>query len=289
MFVSLLLTGLAVGSIYALIGLALVLVNKATDVVNFGQGEMAMFGTFIMLSALNATGLPLPIIFILGFLFGGLLGGVTEWLVIRPLMSAPPLNMLITTLGLWFVFNGAAGWIWGYDPFRFPSLTSQSPIELSGVHLAPDNVAVILVALILMGILYAFFEYTREGVAMRAASQRPKAAALMGIRLNRVTAISWAFAGGVSVIAGMLIAPITFLEPNMMVPILLKGFAGAIIGGFGSLPGTVLGGLLLGVVETMLGAYVSASSKEAFAFVLIIAVLMLRPSGIFSTGGGKRV
>lgn len=289
MFSSLLFTGLAVGSIYALIGLALVLVNKATDVINFGQGEMAMFGTFVMLSFINLTGLPLPIVICFGFVFGGLLGAATEWLVIRPLASAPPLNVLITTLGLFFVFNGAAGWIWGYDPFRFPSLLSQAPIDLAGIQFTPANLAIILVALVMMALLYAFFEYTREGIAMRATSQNPKAAALMGIRLHRVTAISWAFAGGMSVTAGMLIAPVTFLGPNMMIPILLKGFAGAILGGFGSLPGTVIGCLLLGVIETMLGAYVSASSKDAFAFLLIIAVLMLRPSGIFSSRGSRRV
>ncbi len=289
MFFSLLLAGLAVGSIYALVGLALVLINKATDVVNFAQGEMAMFGTFVMLSVVWATGWPLPVVLCLGIVFGVLMGSVTEWLFIRPLLSAPPLNLLITTIGLWFVFNGAAGWIWGYDPFKFPSLLSQMPIDLAGIQITPANLAIILVALVLMAALYVFFEYTREGTAMRAASQNPRAAALMGVRTHRVTAISWAFAGGVSVAAGMLIAPITFLDPNMMMPILLKGFAGAILGGFGSLPGTVLGGLCLGIIEALLGAYVSAGFKESFAFLLIIAVLMVKPTGIFGTGGRKKV
>jgi branched-chain amino acid transport system permease protein len=286
---SLILAGLAVGSIYALVGLALVLVNKATGVINFAQGEMAMFGAFVMLSVIRLTGWPLPVVFCLGVIGGVLMGWLTERLFIRPLLSAPPLNLLITTIGLWFVFNGAAGWIWGYDPFKFPSLLSQMPVDFAGVRITPASLAIILVALALMAALYVFFEFTREGTAMRAASEKPRAAALMGIRMRRVTAISWAFAGGISVAAGMLIAPITFLDPNMMAPILLKGFAGAIMGGFASLPGTVLGGLILGVVETLLGAYVSASFKEAFAFLLIIAVLMARPTGVFGSGGRKKV
>jgi branched-chain amino acid transport system permease protein len=289
MLSSFLLTGLAIGSIYALVGLALVLVNKATGVVNFAQGEIAMVGTFVMMSVIRLTGWPLPIVLCLGIILGFAIGWATEWLVIRPLRTAPPLNLLITTVGLWFVFNGGAGWAWGYDPYKFPSLLSQAPIDLAGLQLTPANLAIVFVALALMIALYAFFEFTREGVAMRAASENLRAAALMGIRTDNVAAISWALAGGVSVAAGMLIAPITFLDPNMMVPILLKGFAGAILGGFSSLPGTVLGGFALGVIETLLGAYVSASSKEAFAFLLIIAVLMVRPNGLFGRGGRKKV
>lgn len=289
MITSLLVTGLAIGSIYALLGLSLVLVNKATDVVNFAQGEIGMLGAFVGMSALAKTGAPLPVIFALGLLGGAVMGVVIERLIIRPLGNAPHLNLLIVTIGLFFIFNSVAGLVWGYDPYRFPSLLPPEPIDIFGARVPPSSVGIIAVAGIVMVCLYLFFEHTRDGIGMRAASNNPKAARLMGIRVERVAAISWAVACGLSVVSSMLIAPVTFLDQQMMVPVILKAFAGAILGGFTSLPGAVLGCLLLGLAETFVGAYVSASFKDAFAFVLIIAVLMIKPTGLFGRVTRKKV
>ena len=289
MLLSLLLSGLAVGSIYALLSLSIVLIHKSTGVINFAQGEMAMFGTFVAYTVLTKTGLPLVAVFLLGFPFGALIGLVVQKVVMEPLRNASELNRLVTTIGLWFMFNSAAGWIWGYDPYRFPSLLPDTPIDIAGSKVTPSALAVIGVTMLLLAALYLFFEHTREGIAMRAASSQPRSARLMGINISRVATYSWMLATGICVISGMLIAPITFLDQQMMFSVLLKSFAGAILGGFGSLPGAVVGGLILGVLEVLLGAYVSNVAKDAFAFVLIIAMLMIWPSGLFGRGGVKKV
>lgn len=289
MLIALLITGVAVGSIYALLGLSLVLVNKATDAINFAQGEMAMFMAFVALSISTRLHLALPLVFLLALPCGFVLGAVVERFCIRPLKGGSHLRLLIVTIGLWFIFNTAAGLIWGYDPYRFPSLLSPDPVQLLGAAVAPNNLAIIAVAVLVMGMLYLFFEHTHEGTAMRAASMNPKSARLMGIGASRVSLISWGMAGSLGMISAMLIAPVTFLDQQMMASVILKAFAGAILGGFASLPGAAAGGLLLGVVETLAGAYVSNAFKDALAFVLIIFVLMIRPAGLFGRAAIRKV
>lgn len=289
MVISLIVAGLALGSIYALLGLSLVLVNKATDVVNFAQGEIGMIGAFTGMTVLAASGWPLPLVFVVGMLSGALLGLFLERVVIRPLGAAPHLNLLIVTVGLWFIFNSVAGLIWGYDPYRFPSLLPAEPLDILGAKVPPSSLGIVAVACVAMALLYLFFEHTRDGIAMRAASNNPRAARLMGIRVERVAAISWAVACGLSVTSSMLIAPVTFLDQQMMVPVILKAFAGAILGGFTSLPGTVVGCVLLGLAETFVGAYLSAALKDALAFTLIILVLMVKPAGLFGRSIRKKV
>jgi branched-chain amino acid transport system permease protein len=289
MLAQLLLSGLALGSIYALLALALVLVHKATDVINFAQGEMATFTTFIAYTLLSHFGLPLPVVFILSFCIGAVLGGLIHRIFIYPLSKAPPINTLIVTIGLWIVFNNIGGWIWGYDPLRFPSLLPDQPIDLSGLRISPNSLATIGVAFGLMALLFVFFEFTREGTAMRAASMNRWAAQLMGIRVSRAATLSWALAAGVGALAGLLVAPATFLDFQIMVPVLLKSFASAILGGFNSLPGAVLGGLTIGILENLFGAYVSTAFKDSFSLLIIVAVLMVRPSGLFSASQTKKV
>ena len=279
--VQLVVSGLALGCIYALLALALVIINKATDVVNFAQGEMAMLGTFCALSALSATGLPLWAVLVAAFPLGALFGLVVERVAMRPLASAPPINALIATIGLFLVFHHLAGWIWGYDPYRFPSLFPPEPVTLGGARISQTSLGMLAVALAVMGLLYLFFEHTRLGIGMRAASMNRRAAQLMGVNVGRVSMTAWALAGGVSLVAGILIAPLTFLDFEMMVIVLLKAFAGAILGGFNSLPGAVVGCLAIGVVENLFGAYVSTAFKDAFAFGIIVLVLMFRPAGLF--------
>jgi branched-chain amino acid transport system permease protein len=282
-------SGLALGSIYALLALSLVLINKATDVVNFAQGEMAMFGTFICFTLLTRSGLPLVAVLIMAVPIGALLGIATERIAMRPLQAAPPVNALIATIGLWLIFHHAAGWIWGYDPVRFPSLFSPAPVDILGARVAENSLGIIGVSLAVVALLYLFFEHTRMGVAMRAASMNRRAAQLMGVNIDRVALVAWALAAAISVVSGFLVAPLTFLDFEMMFAVLLKAFAGAILGGFNSLPGAVVGCLVIGVVENLFAAYVSTAFKDTFAFAIIIVVLMFRPQGLFTRRIAKKV
>jgi branched-chain amino acid transport system permease protein len=275
-------SGLALGSIYALLALSLVLINKSTDVVNFAQGEMAMFGTFICFALLTKAGMPLIAVLMLAAPIGALLGLATERIAIRPLQGAPQVNALIATIGLWMIFHHSAGWIWGYDPVRFPSLFPSDPLNVLGARVAQNSLGIIGVSVLVMILLYLFFAYTRTGIAMRAASMNRRAAQLMGVEVQKVGLLAWALATAISVVSGFLIAPLTFLDFEMMFAVLLKAFAGAILGGFNSLPGAVAGCLLVGVLESLFAAYVSTAFKDTFAFCIIIAVLMLRPQGLFT-------
>lgn len=285
----LIISGLAIGSIYALLALSLVIINKATDVINFSQGEMAMIGTFFALSLFAALGLPLLVLMLLIIPAGLLFGVVVERLVMRPLTGAPPVNALIATIGLWLVFHHLAGWVWGYDPYRFPSLFSPEPIDILGARISYNSFGTLAVSMTVMAVLYAFFEHTRFGVAMRATSMNRHAARLMGVRVSHVSMGAWGIATGLSLIAGMLTAPVTFLDFEMMFIVLLKAFAGAILGGFNSLPGAVVGCLTIGVLENLFGAYISTAFKDSFAFVIIVLVLMFRPEGLFTRTAGTKV
>ncbi len=277
MLPQLVVSGLALGSIYALLALSLVLINKATDVVNFAQGEMAMFGTFVCFALLTKVGLPLTVVLILAAPVGALLGMATERLTMVRLQAAPQVNALIATIGLWMIFHHAA------------SLFSPDPLDVLGARIAQNSLGIIAVSLLVVVLLYLLFEYTRTGIAMRAASMNRRAAQLMGVNVGRVSLVAWGLATAISVVAGFLIAPLTFLDFEMMFAVLLKAFAGAILGGFNSLPGAVVGCLVIGVIENLFAAYVSTAFKDTFAFGIIILVLMFRPQGLFTRRIAKKV
>jgi branched-chain amino acid transport system permease protein len=205
------------------------------------------------------------------------------------LQGTPQINALIATIGLWMIFHHSAGWIWGYDPVRFPSLFSPAPVNILGARIAENSLGIIGVSLLVVVLLYLFFEYTRTGIAMRAASMNRRAAQLMGVNVGRVSLVAWALATAISVVSGFLTAPLTFLDFEMMFAVLLKAFAGAILGGFNSLPGAVVGCLVIGVLENLFAAYVSTAFKDTFAFSIIIAVLMVRPQGLFTRRIAKKV
>lgn len=289
MFPQLVASGLALGSIYALLALSLVLINKATDVVNFAQGEMAMFGTFICFTLLTRLKLPLPVVFVLGVPIGAAIGIATERITMRPLQSAPQVNALIATIGLWTIFHNGAGWIWGYDPVPVPSLFSSVPLNLAGVRISENSLGIIGMSVLVVVLLYLFFEYTRTGIAMRAASLNRRAAQLMGVNVARVSLLAWGLASAISIVSGLLIAPLTFLDSKMMLEVLLKAFAGAILGGFNSLPGAAIGCLAIGVLENLFAAYISSAFRDTFVFTIIIAVLMIRPQGLFTRRIAKKV
>jgi branched-chain amino acid transport system permease protein len=282
MIADLIIGGLASGSLYALIGIAIVLVLQATDIPNFAQGEMAMFSTFIAYTLLNVYELSWWAVLPLTLAFSAVQGVVVQQLVIRPLLGTPTINAVIATLGLNMALHSIAGMIWGNQTHVFASPIANLPVlKLFGVNVSPDSALTILVSVGMIVIFTMILRHTRAGMALRAASQNQSVARLMGIPISRSFALAWAMGSVAGAVAGLLVAPVLFLDVNMMGPLLIKGFAGAVLGGLASLSGVFIGGLLLGVVENLMGAYVSGSFGEALSFMLIIGVLIVAPAGIF--------
>ncbi|GAB6876870.1 branched-chain amino acid ABC transporter permease [Thermaerobacter litoralis] len=281
--------GLSAGSLYALVAVGLVTVFKATGIINFAQGEIAMVATFLGLVALQQMGLGYWEAFLFGTLAAAALGLLLERLFLRPLLHVSHVSQIMVTIGLGMILNGMAGLQWGYEPRAFPAPVGGAPLNLGGVAVSADHLAVLGVAVVAMSALFLFYRYTRLGAAVRAVAQNLPAAQLMGIPAGRVFAVTWAVAAGLGGIAGMLIAPATSLEPNFMAEVLIKGFAAAILGGITSLPGAVVGGLLLGVLETAVAGFVSTDLKNVFSFSLILLVLILRPHGLLGQPAARRV
>lgn len=274
------LSGLATGAIYACIALAVVMIYQAIDHFNFAQGEMAMFSTFIAWQMLD-WGLPfwLAFIFCIAISFAG--GVAIERLIFGPIRNAPVLSHVIVFIALFSIFNSLAGFIWEFTIKPFPSpFPSKTPFEttLIGMH----ELGMILVTLAMLAVIYLFFRFTPIGLAMRAAAANPVSARLVGISVNWMLSLGWGLAAAIGAVAGMLIAPIVYLEPNMMLGILIYGFAGAVVGGLTSPGGAVVGGFLVGVSENLAGTYlIGTELKLSFALVLIVTVLLVRPAGIF--------
>ena len=280
------LAGLATGSIYASLALALVMIYQATHLVNFAQGEMAMFATYIAWSLVNA-GLGYWPAFLLTVLIAFVLGVLIERVVIRPVENAPVLAVVVVFIGLLVILNSIAGWIFSYTIKSFPS---PFPAALGIRYMSPHQVGALLVTLSVLALLYVFFRFTPLGLAMRAAAQNPVSSRLVGIRVGWMLALGWGLAAAVGAIAGMMVAPIVYLDPNMMAGILLYAFAAALLGGIDSPGGAVAGGLVVGVLENLLGAFVIGNElKLVVALVLIVGVLLVRPSGFFGSVQVSRV
>jgi branched-chain amino acid transport system permease protein len=273
------LAGLATGGIYASLALALVMIYQATHLVNFAQGEMAMFATYIAWSLINA-GMPYWPAFLLTVVLAFVLGVVIERVVIRPVENAPVLAVVVVFIALLVILNSVTGWIFTYTIKTFPSPFPAEPIF--GRYITSHEGGAIGVTLVLLLLLYLFFRFTPLGLAMRAAAQNPDSARLVGIRVCWMLALGWGLAAAVGGVAGMMVAPIVFLDPNMMGGILLYAFAAALVGGIDSPVGAVLGGFMVGVLENVLGAFVIGNElKLAVALTLIIGVLVVKPSGFF--------
>ncbi|HZQ73407.1 MAG TPA: branched-chain amino acid ABC transporter permease [Burkholderiales bacterium] len=280
------LAGLATGSIYASLALALVMIYQATHLVNFAQGEMAMFATYIAWSLVNA-GMGYWPAFLLTVLIAFVLGVLIERVVIRPVENAPVLAVVVVFIGLLVILNSIAGWIFSYTIKSFPS---PFPAALGIRYMSPHQVGALLVTLLVLALLYVFFRFTPLGLAMRAAAQNPVSSRLVGIRVGWMLALGWGLAAAVGAIAGMMVAPIVYLDPNMMAGILLYAFAAALLGGIDSPGGAVVGGLVVGVLENLLGAFVIGNElKLVVALVLIVGVLLVRPSGFFGSVQVSRV
>ncbi len=284
-------SGLATGGIYASLALALVMIYQATDVVNFAQGEMAMFSTYICWTLLQA-GLPYWIAFVATLAIAFVGGVLIERVVIRPVENSPILTIVIVTLGLVFILNSVAGWVYSYIQKPFPSPFPSKPIKIGQIVLGAHDVGAIGVTLVVLLLLFLFFRYTTLGLAMRAAAQNPASSRLCGIRVGWMLALGWGLAATFGAVAGIMIAPNIFLDPNMMTGIQIYAFAAATVGGFSSPIGAVVGGFIVGVTENLVGTYVSFIGTElklTVALAMIIIVLLVKPSGLFGRTIVRRV
>ena len=281
-------SGLATGSIYALMALALVIIYNATRTLNFAQGEMLMVSTFVAWAAQRALGLPLAASLVVAVVTAGALAWAIERILIRRAVAATHWDVLIITLGLSLILRSVAGLVWTHDEFPFPSFFGSRPIALGPVRLAPVSLGIIGASLSLMAGLYALFSWTRLGRAMRAVAQNPRAARLMGISVERVSATSWVLAGVVGAVAGVLVAPVVFLSSKMGL-IVINGFTAAVIGGFGSMPGAVAGGMLLGVIENLAPLYLPSGIRYSVPFLVLIAILVVRPAGLLGRVEQRKV
>ena len=286
LFLQQFLSGVALGGVYALVALAVVMIYQASDHFNFAQGEMAMFSTYVAWW-LIAAGLPYWLAFLATVLISFLGAVALERIVIRPVEHAPVLNQVIVFIGLLVIFNSLAGWLFDYTIKPFPSPFPEQPL-FDNRYIGSHELGVIGTTVVLLALVFAFLRLTSVGLAMRAAAQNPDSARLLGIRVGWMLALGWGLAAAIGAVAGMMIAPIVFLEPNMMIGTLLYGFAGALLGGIDSPAGAVVGGFLVGVLENLIGAYVpfvGTDLKLTVALALIMLVLLLRPNGLF----GRRV
>ena len=283
MFLQLIISGLSFGSLYALIALAMVIIYKTSEVPNFGQGEMAMISTFVAYTLLETYGYSHMISFMGSLLFAVLLGIFLEFVFLRRAKDPNILSLILITLGFEMVLYGVASWKWGADQrdLSFP-VSDFDIINLGPAVLSYLNIATLVVTLLLMFILFLFFKYTKVGIAMKATQQNATAARINGIRTNRILSITWAMSSVIGAVAGILLAPIATLDPNLMLDPLLKGFASAVLGGMTTLVGAALGGYILGIVENLFGGYVSLEFKSVVAFGLIVLVLCFKPSGLFA-------
>ena len=274
------MSGLATGAIYAAVALALVMVYRATHHLNFAQGEMATFSTYIALSLIQA-GVPYWAAFALTTLFSFVLGFALERLLLRRFAQAPGLTAVGVSIGLLLIFNALSGWLFGFTVKQFPSPFEGGGVVLGGL-VSAHELGMVAVTLVVLLLVYAFFRFTPLGLAMRAAAANPQSSRLVGIRVARMLALGWGLAAALGGIAGMMVAPVVFLDPNMMLGILLYAFAGALLGGIDNPAGAVIGGFAVGVIENLAGAYlVGTELKLTLALVIIAAVLVLRPAGLF--------
>jgi len=281
-------SGLATGCIYALMAISLVIVYNATRTLNFAQGEMLMISTFVGWTALQVLQAPLAVALVVAVVAAALLGWALERMIIRHAISATHFDVLIITLGLSLMLRSAAGAAWSHDEFPFPSFFSNRPLAIGPVRVAPASLGIIAASLALMLALWVLFRWTRLGRAMRAVAQNQRAAQLMGISVERVFASSWILAAVVGAVAGVLIAPVVFLSSKMGL-VAINGFTAAVLGGFGSMPGAVVGGMLLGVLENLAPLYLPASIKHSVPFLVMITILILRPGGVIGRVARRKV
>jgi branched-chain amino acid transport system permease protein len=288
-FLQLVVSGVASGGIFASLALALVLIYNAMGLVNFAQGEMAMFATFIAYALIEhglSYWIALPLTLGLAFI-----GGVAiQRLVIRPVERAPVLTLVIITLGLATLFNGLAGFLFGYVPRSFPSPFSVQTVSVLGAFISYQDLGVIAVSAVVLVLIYLLLQRTTLGLSMRAAAHNPESSRLLGVRVSWMLALGWGLASLVGALSGIMVAPVLLLEPNMMQTIIIYAFAAAVLGGIESPLGAVVGGLIVGVIVNLAGAYlVGGDLQLAVAFLIIVIVLIVKPNGLLGRPSVRRV
>ena len=282
-----LLSGIASGGIYASVALALVMIFQATHVVNFAQGEMAMFSTYIALTLIQA-GVPYWGAFVLTVAISFAIGALIQRILLAPMAGSPVLASVGVFIGLLLACNSLAGWIWSYTLKPFPTPFDGPP--LLGGFVTQHDLGSTAVTLAVLLLTWAFFRFTKLGLAMRGAAYNPVSSRLMGIRVDQMLALGWGLAAAIGAVAGMMVAPVVFLDPNMMAGILLYAFAGALLGGISNPWGAVIGGFAIGVIENLAGAYVVGNElKLTLALAIIVLVLTVRPAGLFGRTVVSRV
>ena len=284
----LLVSGISQGCVYGLIALGFVLIYKATEMVNFAQGDMMMIGAYVAFTYINLLGLPFFWGFLATVLTMALIGMAIERALLRPMIGEPPFAVLMITIGLGFILRAIAGAVWGNDTKAISNPFAGGVVRLGEVSIGYENLAIICGTAVLCGVLFLFFRFTRLGVAMQAASQNQLAAYYVGIPVKRIYSLVWAMSAAIAATAGILVAPVSLVEPVMGF-IGIKAFAAAIVGGFGSLPGAIVGGLLVGVVEQFAGLYLPTGFADTSAYVILLLMLFVRPQGIFATMQQKKV
>jgi len=288
-FLQMVLSGIAVGSSYALMGLGMVLIYKASEVPNFVQGEMALLPVFIAYMLLSTYGLPYYIAFPATLVFALVLGCVLEFVILRRAKEPNILGLIIITIGMEMMLLGFVSWKFGADQRAMPfPISTYDSIIIGDIFISTLDLLTLVVALVIMVSLFLFFRFSKMGVAMKATQQNETAAALMGIKTKQIRMVTWGISSVVGSMAGLLIAPV-LVEPYMMWDPMLKGFAGAVVGGMTSLPGAVFGAYIIGIIEHLFGGYVSIEFKSVVAFAIIVLVLCVKPSGLFARHYVKKV
>jgi len=288
MFAQLVVSGLAAGSVYALVALGLVMIYKATDVVNFAQGELVMLGAYFAITFHVIMGVPYLPAFALALVCSVVAGLLIDLVASRPLRQEPVLSMIIATIAVGLILRNAARLVWGPDLWPFPPMLSRAPLRLGTLLVTPESLGIGVVTLGFMALCALFFRRHRLGKAMRAVAENRRAAALVGVSVKQTSSLAWALSGGLAGLAGVLLAPLQPASPTMGL-VAVTAFAAAILGGFESMTGAVVGGFLLGIIQNLVGFYVSPVLKDTIAFLILIAVLVVRPAGLMGRQVVQRV
>lgn len=275
------MSGLATGSLYALTAVAVVVVFRNTRTINLAQGDFAMVGAFLALIFIKDFGLNYYFAIFLTVIGVMALGILTERIIMRPIANSDWLTLFTATLGVYYILHGVAGWLWGRDTKAFPVTFDPTPVHIFGTIISEGHLINMAWATAIGIVLFIFFKFTKQGIAMRAVTDDPETAELMGIPVRFIVLLTWGMAGFLAAFAGVMTAPIIYVAPEMMDEVLIKGYVAAVFGGLYSIPGAILGALMIGVAENLAGGYLGSHYKTATAFAMIVLLLAFRPQGLF--------
>jgi branched-chain amino acid transport system permease protein len=289
-FLQLALSGIAIGCVYALVALGFVLIYKATETVNFAQGDLMMLGGFFAYTATAIMGWPYWLAIVFALVVMALFGMFAERVVLRPVLGQAQFTVIMVTIGVGYVIRGVVTMMpgWGTDTYKIKTPFADQVVNIGGAAISLEQLMIILLTAALCAVLFGFFRFTRIGIAMQATSQNQLAAYYMGIPVSRINTLIWGLSAAVATFAGILLAPITFVHANMGF-IGLKAFPAAVVGGFGSIPGAIVGGLIIGLVESFAGFYLPEGFKDIAAYIVVLVVLIVKPSGLFGEKLRKKV